>query len=186
MARRFGRNQKRRMRAEVAMHAHTAEHLRDVVRARDKRIAALSKEALDLQVIISRYERVVEQARDVLGRYWVGLPPLARHSDYIADRMYIPVESRPPPPLIADYCADFGAMVSKVEMMTMRGDFRIDAIKHEAHVVFKTPVGAVGYGFTRQAFMNCPKAYTEKLIAQQMAEYLVNNTDFQKLTQRSR
>lgn len=68
----------------------------------------------------------------------------------------------------------------------MRGRVNIDDLRQEGHIVFTTAAGDVAYGFSQQAFRNCPTGYAADLIARQMAQYLVNNPNFRQLMEQGR
>lgn len=184
MGRRFGRQQKRQMRAEIS---EKSEQINELVAALDFTRRQLSAS----QEMIADLQWIIHEARRVLGEYWVGLPPQDVMVDRIPEdnweriRLNLPLapgELRPYEQ--QEILASMSRAISYIEMMCLRGRFDYDRHRQEAHVIFRTPRGDAAYAFSAMAFRRCEPAYVAKQLANQMAAFLVSNEPFCKLVGR--
>jgi hypothetical protein len=147
MSRRFGRNQRRTMRARIAdletacrMEAGLRSHMR---RERDK-----------LSVVLAQVERG-------LGKYFVGLPPKTVQMGPV--REVPPVWNVPPAPS----SRSIDARCAAVRAWLLHVDTGLDPIRESVHVV----VAYEGAHLPRAAYYISPTALTS-LSARDMAERL--------------
>lgn len=184
MGNRFGRQQKRQMRAAIAERDNQVEQLLAVLDERNRRLSASLGMIADLQWII-------HEARRVLGEYWVGLPPQEVKVDRIPEdnweriRLHLPfspAELRPYDQ--QEILASMSKAINYIEMMCMRGEFRFDDYRQEAHVIFRTPQGDAAYAFSKMTFRRCDPQFVAARLAKQMAEFLVSNEPFCQLVGR--
>lgn len=184
MGSRFGRQQKRQMRAAIAERDQQILELAAALDWKRRQLSASQEMIADLQMII-------QEARRVLGEYWVGLPPQEVKVDRIPEdnweriRLHLPfspAELRPYDQ--QEILASMSRAINYIEMMCMRGEFRFDDYRQEAHVIFRTPQGDAAYAFSKVTFRRCDPQFVAARLAKQMAEFLVSHEPFCKLVGR--
>lgn len=145
MAQRFGRNQKRAMRQQIANLERNVEQCRESYRD---------------------YKSAVEYAREVLGRYTAALPP--RTIEFPVDmgnRVDFPVHASTPHSIGETKAVV--RMIDRIQMGIYRTDVEFDDIRNEMHAVIHMPSGRA-YAATMMLNFKVPP----KVIAQQLAAAL--------------
>jgi len=145
MAKRFGRNQKRAMRQQIA----------DLERQVEQHCGSYQY-----------YKSAVEYAEEVLGRYTAALPP--KDIEHRVDQgrsIDMPFGA------LREFNLDQAAVVTKavqrIEMGIYRTDVQFDGLRNEMHAVVRMPSGRA-YAATMMLKFKVPP----KVIAQQLASAL--------------
>lgn len=159
---RFGRNQKRAMRAQVdALAANLA--------------AAKETEAL-LRYNMRTNQDAVEATAAILGRHFAGLSPEAWQVDQIRDVYQMPPH-RPAADFDPHVCAGELVMMDLIYLETNEAQLQLNEISDAIHMRYKTPMGDVAYALSAKAWMMMPdRELVERLrheIALDMARLLV-------------
>lgn len=172
MSRRFGRQQKRKMRAQIA----------ELERAN-----ARIQEAYDLNVALTRdFSSKLNEMRGtfnnlegVLGPYFIGLPPKVVSVREIHDVYQMPELSRAPTKAW-DSCDlnDIEAKVYALENTMLKAEYR--TMLGCMHVRLRGPAGDFAYSTTREALMRMPKNMLLSRLAQEFALAMANSPDFER------
>lgn len=176
MAKRFGRNQRRRMREELAAKAVEIEGLGQTVDLEKRKFAALWE-------MNEKQDRVIRRTARLLGENFIGLAPKERLSLQLitGEVIRIPVPADVPSYLTPFDAIDAMSMVlDRVEIGASNGSVSLDYLRQHVDVIYRTPAGDVGYGFGRNTFHGVPVRYAAERIANAMAEHLVNSEQFIK------
>lgn len=176
MSRRFGRNQKRKMRAELAHVLEREEKLNKAYWREQALMSDLSKSNDVLRETINLTEKV-------LGQYFATLPPktIDVNEEFEMPRKHWDMTI--PPRALSDYLDMSEPLKAKFDIIraaVMRGEAWIDALLGQMHVRFVSPAGDVAYVFTPNVFRNMPPEYAARALAKNMANYLINNPEFQQ------
>lgn len=172
MSRRFGRQQKRKMRAQIA----------DLERAN-----AGLQSAYDLNIGLTKHlSRSLNEMREtfsnlegVLGPYFIGLPPKVVSVREIHDVYQMPELSRAPiKPWDGRDLNDLEYKVHALENTMLESEYR--AMLGYMHVRLNGPAGDFAYSTTRQALMRMPKDMLISRLAQEFALAMANSPDFNK------
>lgn len=171
MGSRFGRNQKRKLREQIAEAEARADKLEN------------EKDECDL--LLDRQGAVIRRAEELLGYNTAFLPPKEidlgfepHHGDTL--RLELPVAPLPIFPTEAAAISALDFRLDTIELGLMRGRIDHADYQQQVHVVFKTPAGDVGYGFGPRTFYSMPQGKVVDLIATEMARYLVNTDEFKR------
>lgn len=159
MSKRFGRNQKRAMRAIIA---EQSTELRDVTKRLDSTIATQRpmRETLD------------EVAR-VLGRHFMALPPVQRYVDRIPERYRMPIVEQVPAFIELANQIPTLSMASYVDMAvhSVQADsLAMERLKGSMHVLLRTDRGDVGYAISEQAMNSMNPDRLSRLYVPMIAE----------------
>ncbi len=167
MSKRFGRNQRRKLRAELA-------HVLEQEAKLSTLMAKLSRDNDELRETINLTERV-------LGKYFVTLPPKTVDISY-AERLEYLELPLPDKPSTVLYPEDrSGLLMEKIRAVTtaiMRGDTWVDDLMGKIHIKFYSQAGEVRYCFAKDAFRYVPPERVATYIAQNMAEHLKKDPKF--------
>ncbi len=163
MTKRFGRNQKRKMKAEIDSLNKTVEH-------KDKSIKNQKEYYRGL-------ERAVEETTDILGAYFAGLPP---KDMAVADKNFLDYGLRVVSKEInlAEYTHN-NFIAEKTQTLTRTLDVlrlmpsRIDEVRDMVH--FKAVYGRepIGYAIDRETIKRMPKHISVDNISRSLADFLV-------------
>jgi hypothetical protein len=176
MSKRFGRNQKRAMRAEIALNygalvlaTRKAGDLEDNNHRLRKETRGLTA---NLQVALS----AIEEARTILGEYFHGLPPRVIEQAHIPESVMLPHRGRLYG--VADQASDLIAAANMAERLeTIDGGAWLDDLTLGMHVSFKTPLGNVAYAFNPRTFQGQPKHRVVRHLADEMANHLWHSAE---------
>lgn len=180
MGRRFGRSQKRQMRAEIAGYEDHVALLQGSVQRLRQDLIAKQRELTQAAYTISYYENIIERARDVLGRYWVGLPTQTIKVGELPEweRMRIPFQPRLKPSMSPTSLGEtFNSELAYIEVETMKGKVHEHPYKNEVHVCFETEGGESCYAFSKEAFHHMPKTMAIETVAMKMAHFMFSKFD---------
>lgn len=171
MSKRFGRNQKRALVAQleqkeidIGLLRRMGESARTAIRQKEKDLRGMT---INLETAIE----AIQEARTILGEYFAGLPPTVLEVANIPKFVTLPRRV-----LLSDVsgCADefvqTARMVERLE--AVEGGAWADDLTGKMHVQFKTPLGDVAYGFNHRTFMGEPKHRVVRFLADQMANHL--------------
>lgn len=165
MSRRFGRNQKRRMRSALAEFG-------DQIQKQLNTINGLHRQ-------MQTNEQALRLVARVLGHDFVGLEPRTLHVDTLDRPAYAP--PRIDPMRMLDYLrpGDLADAVAYSVLEIEPNRAKVVYYEEQMRFHFITPAGEVAYGMTRQAWERMPKAAKEHMlrgeIAESMAQHLIKN-----------
>jgi hypothetical protein len=163
MSKRFGRNQKRKMRERIA----ELETDRDRWKKRHDEVRMLGQ----------RDRLIVKETADVLGSHFITMDPdnaEIRDIDQVAHGWRVPImQDLPLSPLEpgAMTCRKFMERVLPV----LHGSVIANDLRGEVHIRFKYDGEIVGYSISRRALLMMPQKYAVEKIATEMARYLVGH-----------
>lgn len=179
MSRRFGRNQKRKMRAEMA---HVLE--------REKKLNESYWREQDLMVKLSRdndqLRETINLTEQVLGEYFVTLPLKTVEDNHdlhqCMGHVMLPLPDRPSVMFNPDEDRSVFLMkkISAVRAAVMRGDAWVDDLTGKMHIRFLSPAGDVAYAFGPKAFNHVPRERVISYLAKNMADFLTKSPEFKK------
>lgn len=139
MAKRFGRNQKRAMRQQIA----------DL----ERQIAGGDE-----------YRKAVSYCKEVLGRYTAALPPQTIEFPRDMGRyVEVPVYQRSSG--LINEAAAVTRMLDRIQMGIYRTDVQFDGIRNEMHAVVKMPSGRA-YAATAMLRLNVPPKFLARQFAE--------------------
>lgn len=176
MSRRFGRNQKRKMRAEIAHVMEREAKLSEAYWREQDLMVRMSKDNEQLRETINLTEKV-------LGAYFATLPPKTLEVNEEIDmpenyhRMDYPRMSLTG---LWDRSAPLEAKLHFIDAAVMNGETWVDELKKQMHISFRSPAGEVRYGFSPNAFNNIPRERVVTYIAENMAEFLTKSPEFNR------
>lgn len=172
MSKRFGRNQRRRAREALEWEKSRASYLQNELYASAQRLERLRQERSDLIATIQLTEKV-------LGEFFVTLPV----KDFPAcnvyeERLAIPSPGAPMPDGPRRTQASLMDKLTIIRAALMRGKTEFDALRCQMHIRFVAPDGQVAYAVSPKSFRGVPPEYAIRTITEEMANFLVNDTEF--------
>jgi hypothetical protein len=166
VSRRFGRNQKREMRRKIESLATEVAFLKAINEEKTKRIFSQKRE-------IESFNEDFEVLREVLGEYFVGLPPLTIFSDSLTvNRKFQIYEKVSWDNLNRE---DFTATVKSLERVITKAE--LDDLKGAMHVRVTTPVGDIGYYTDLESMKFLPKDVLIERISKEIAIQLSHSLE---------
>lgn len=165
MGKRFGRNQKRRMRGQIqAAEADAARWKR-----RHDEVSALGW----------RNQQIVEETAQVLGRYFITLDPdiiEVRHVDQIANGWRVPVVQEVPFRSVdpRDCPIDEAQFLERV-LPVLSGSIVQHDLRSERHVRFTYAGRVVGYAISEGALLMMRHEDRVRRVAEEMARHLAGS-----------
>jgi hypothetical protein len=160
MAKRFGRNQKRKLRELVENHKQ-----------------AYLREAQLLAHCRSNLEELREQvheAKKLLGSYSVIFPPqeIATHQIHEIYRFAPPMKVSFESGL---YSMETDMMLRSIDLPVMTTFVDIDKMRNQAHFILKTIAGDIGYAVDIRHLERGPRDYAIQHMSRQIAAMLIQN-----------
>ncbi|MBT2773798.1 hypothetical protein J7J47_16365 [Halomonas sp. ISL-60] len=139
MGNRFGRNQKRKMRAEIAK-----------LESAYKRESELAKY---LRAQGLRDNDTVKRVADVLGEHFAALDPKTVQVDRMIGYLRLPMAHRTPFSFdqCSDFCESVEIAISELEANWM--ELRADRLTGQQFVLLQSPGGDIGYALSGSAVM---------------------------------
>ncbi|MCH9735533.1 MAG: hypothetical protein K0U78_13440 [Actinomycetia bacterium] len=164
MGKRFGRNQKRKM--------------RELVQAVEYEAARWKRRHDEERARGARNQQIVEDTADVLGRYFITLEPQLReiqHVDQIANGWRVPVMRDVPMAVGANAqeCPQPQEFVVRT-LPVLRGSVLGDPLREQTHIRFTYAGKVVGYSIPPMGLCAMPQAWAVKKIAGEMSRVLVD------------
>ncbi len=164
MSKRFGRQQKRKMRTEIAN--------RQAASALDH--ALIRHQGGKLEHLRSIFERIER----ILGRQWIGFDPQQVHVNSIPPVYNVAIMQH------LSFSVDHRDPISieriAQQLEVMQSDTRLDALRMNMHIRLKTPAGIVGYATDLRSLAKLPREDFIKMMTREMANHLWNQPDFQQ------
>jgi hypothetical protein len=165
MTKRFGRNQKRAMRAEQERLTNQVDHWK-----KEKRLAD--------QLGQANRETLRDVSR-ILGQHFIGLPPVVRmvthmQHNYRIPEMQLPqLLERAPDPTQQEMVAE---LLHIIECQPMKLRTQIDDIRRQIHFRLRTPDGELGYALSDQAWAEMRNdrrvvEYLAEMVASELAHH---------------
>lgn len=162
MSRRFGRNQKRAMRAKIADLEYVSE-LQNITIAR-------------LKMQLNEADTVIERTAQVLGDHFATLPVKTHYVKDMLDRFQISIFE---PERSWSMRAAVMRSLTTLEIEPYQASLHVDELRSMIHLRYASESGQVGYGLSDQAWKNMRTGHLvellEKQIASQMATLLVKD-----------
>lgn len=178
MSKRFGRNQKRALVAQLAQTTSDNELLRRGGEGARSTIRQQQKDLRGLQTNLIIALEALDTVRARLGRYFAGLPPTVLEVEHIPQYVTLPVPSGLGAADIGRHVAEIVDVASMVERLsTVEGGAWTNDLLAQMHIKFKTPLGDVAYAFNHRTFIDAPKSRVINTIAEHMAEYLWHSAE---------
>jgi hypothetical protein len=161
MSKRFGRNQRRRMREQVAGLEQAVQMDRALLQRQRGELHELSEEIRDAKAIVGAYSVVLEPDRlRVNGppRDVVELPlPLLPNDEFVL------ADDDSAPPSYVEERVPLSVMLARVDE---------DQMKRAVHVRVEFAGGQWGYGMSQQAMAKLPARQLTKTIARELARVI--------------
>jgi hypothetical protein len=178
MGSRFGRNQKRRMREQIAVAEQATAVMVEIDHRNKQTMQSMASRIREQDAIIELTERVV-------GDYFVTLPVKSRKVDHVpevGEPMRLPAPRIPMPRFVPGEKIPLTAALNHIEVQTMIGSSEFDLLRQQVHVRFEADFGSVGYAVSSRTFRNVPRDSIVEIISREMAEHLVNQKQFLQRT----
>lgn len=175
MGNRFGRNQKRRMREELAAVRKSEElHI--------KAAALIGSRILQLEGEIRSYQEIVSLTEKVLGSYFASLPEkklqVARNKghDIIGWLQHWPQPSAPArAPSELNRCVESTVRaIQMIEMALLEGAAWAEEARNIIHLRYYFADGQSVYSVSRQALRHLPKDHLETTVVKECADLLIS------------
>lgn len=176
MSKRFGRNQKRALVAQLeqkdrdkAALDRLYENSRGQLRATEARVYELNK--------------AIELTREVLGEFFVTLPPVIKPLREGVDVLHL-AHSQPRDRydrIIYGDCAEVMHMVQRFESLeAIRSDIQpnFEDVRGMMHIRFSTAAGALSYAFSPNSFKGMKRERVASIIADGLRRYMLDNRRF--------
>lgn len=158
MSKRFGRNQKRRMRAEIQQLQY------------EKSVSDRISEAN--HSMIRQQAAVIIQVGDILGFHFAGLPAKEMPAEFSGDVIKFPAMRRTTSfSSLSEQASDLQSMLDVFELI--KPEISIDKLNRKVHVYLRNKRGDVAYGLTEEAMRGIPKRHLAEQTAKMTADYLV-------------
>lgn len=162
MSKRFGRNQRRKLQAQIA-------EVRDA-HSLDRALISYQRESL------RRVEQTLERIRQMFGKHFSGL-----------DAVTLPLCTGKVPPSInvidlgaRDLAATLDYNLAKLNYHSLtcsQVKLRIDEMTGQRHVRVATAAGEVAYAFSPTAFRGMPQGEIIQILATSMAQHLATSPE---------
>lgn len=168
MSKRFGRNQRRKLREEIAF-------LKAEVDQCDRLLSSVRHE-------LAMYRDVADRTAKVLGDYFISLPVKTVGVKHIPD--FFNFQN----PLPATPVWPWGNLrptmeaLSYIDSEIMVGRTTFDQLRGQMHIRFSSGLGQVAYAVSRNAFSNITTTAAIRIVAEGLADCLVEMEDFQRFT----
>lgn len=152
MSRRFGRNQKRAMRAKIA----GLEFMADL---RQQEVAKLSSDLRDANT-------VVERTAQVLGDHFATLPAQTREVKEMQSSFQVSIFQPN-----RSYSIQGAVMhaLSAMEIDVYQASLHVDDLRNMIHLRYASESGQVGYGLSQQAWLRLREGELKEMIQKQIA-----------------
>lgn len=154
MSKRFGRNQKRAMRAQI--------------RAAEKVIESKTQSIKDIRRDLDAANTIIERTSQVLGDHFVTLPVKTEEVKEILDRFQVSIldwNSYIPRPFKINQAVDYALFY----IDTHKASVRFDELQQTIHMRYSCINGDVAYALSPMAWKRLSHAHLQNLIAQQVA-----------------
>lgn len=176
MSKRFGRNQKRAMVAQLEEKASAIGALQEMAAGNRRQIQSMHDHVFQL-------EDAIRHTRDVLGEFFITLPPMTKELQQGVDALDIPI-SKP-----RDYydrmpfgsCAELHHQVARFESLeAIRHDIQQDFedLRGMMHIRFRTGAGLMSYAFNERSFRGIKRERAAAIIASGLRNYMLQNRSF--------
>lgn len=176
MSKRFGRNQKRALVAQIenqrsdqAVLERMYDNGRNQLRATEARVHELNG--------------VIELTREVLGEFFVTLPPVTKPLREGVDVLCL-AHSQPRDRydrMIYSACSEVVDMVQRFESLeAIRTDIQeqFGDVRGMMHIRFKTAGGVMSYAFSPNSFKGMKRERVASIIASGLRSYMLDNRSF--------
>ncbi|WP_343577965.1 hypothetical protein [Pseudomonas sp.] len=160
MSKRFGRNQKRKMRSRI-------EAL-DTAIAMDRGLLAHQTR------LLNEKDDALQMVARVLGDYFIGLPVHTQQVDQLMERMRLP--KRIP---IRELMFQSNERIEHVVERAVHvldcfaPEHMVDELRNMQHIRIRSVHGDAAYAISEMAMRNAPPEYMAQMIGREVAEYVV-------------
>lgn len=183
MSNRFGRNQKRAMRAEIELNYQA------LVLA-TRKAGDLSDDNHHLQELVRsardhayQLETAIADTRDVLGEFFITLPPVTKPLREGVDVLCL-AHSQPRDRydrIMYGACVELKSMVQRFESLeAIRTDIQeqFGDVRGMMHIRFNTAGGRMSYAFSPNSFKGMNRERSAAIIADGLRRYMLDNRAF--------
>lgn len=186
MSKRFGRNQKRRMRSEIARLEVEKLSIQDRSDELEERNANLEiAHIMDSELLksmshnLSEMRKAMSTFESVVGPYFIGLPPKVNRVDKIHDVYHIPSTTRFSTKVWDS--RDISELSFKVHSLeTTMLDAEYKELLGRMHIRLNGPAGDYAYATTTEALMMIPKSDLIERLSKEFATAMANSDRFNK------
>lgn len=179
MSKRFGRNQRRRMREELAATQAQAEKIQTLAMMQEEHANRMAEEVADIRALLHEFA-------DRVGRHAIAadIPP-PYESDFLERRGNFRMEVERQMPSLTEYLRmrDGRATTAaiQVEVMSMLDVEAVASVmRHEMHCRVNFDDHAIGYAISATALRNMTAREIERRIAPEIARLLVSELKVRK------
>lgn len=176
MSKRFGRNQKRAMREQIA---HQRSEQASLERMYDNSRGQLRA----TEARVHELNSAIELTREVLGEFFVTLPPVTKPLREGVDVLHL-AHSQPRDRydrMIYGACAEVVDMVQRFESLeAIRSDIQqhFEGVRGMMHIRFRTAAGVMSYAFSPNSFKGMKRDRVASIIADGLRRYMLENRSF--------
>lgn len=152
MSRRFGRNQKRAMRAKIA----ELEHQNDLKERKTE----------DLRNDLRLANTVIERTAQVLGDHFATLPVQTHEVKEMQNSFQVSIFQPN-----RSYSIQGAVMhaLSAMEIDVYQASLHVDELRNMIHLRYASESGQVGYGLSQQAWLRLREGHLQEMIEKQIA-----------------
>lgn len=152
MSKRFGRNQKRALRAQI--------------REKEQVIEFKDQANRELLRRLNEANTVIERTSQVLGDHFVTLPVKTREVEEILEQFKVSIFQPG-----RSYAINSAVMraLEVIDIDTYRASLRVDELRGTVHMRYQSISGDVGYGLSEQAWRKLSEAHLIDLVTNQIA-----------------
>lgn len=174
MSKRFGRNQKRAMLEKI-------EHQRSDKAALERLYDNSRCQLRATEARVHEQNKAIELTREVLGEFFVTLPPLDKPLRQGVDVLDIPHRQSRDRYMPYDNCSEMVGQVLRFEQLeAIRHDIQpqFDDMHGMMHVRFNTAAGVMAYAFSPNSFKGMKRERVASIIANGLHQYMLQNRAF--------
>lgn len=174
MSKRFGRNQKRAMRAQIDSALRLSETQKTLKLEAMRQLVSTRDRIHDL-------ERAIELTREVLGEFFVTLPPVTKELHQGVDVLDVPHSQPRDRYMPYQDCAELVGMAMRFEQLeAIRHDIQkhFEDLRGMMHIRFRTGAGTMSYAFSPNSFKGMKRERVASIIAAGLRSYMLDNRAF--------
>jgi hypothetical protein len=175
MSKRFGRNQKRALVAQLEQQRSDKDCLERMYRNSRDQLHATETRVRELN-------DAIVLTREVLGEFFVTLPPVSKELAQGVDVLDVP-HSQPRGREYMPYrdCAELVSMARRFEQLeAIRHDIQkhFEDMRGMMHIRFRTGAGTMSYAFSPNSFKGMKRDRVAAIIADGLRRYMLENRAF--------
>lgn len=158
MSKRFGRNQKRELKRTIAYLENKREH--------DANLLQLQS------VVLSEQRHTIENVEEVLGKYFIGLPPDKIDVNFIPPKWQIYLDGHHN---VVSYDArhNYDLKRTITYLTTIQAKSYRDELQQMVHLTLKSEDGKVNYAVSSTEFNRYPERQLIEILAKMFASHMM-------------